>query len=43
VAFAGLMQLAADNHFDRNIYHQDVVDALLGATDRHEKIPSGSQ
>jgi aryl-phospho-beta-D-glucosidase BglC (GH1 family) len=43
VAFAGLMQLAADSRFDRNVYHQDVVDALLGASDRHKKIPSGSQ
>jgi hypothetical protein len=31
VAFAGLMQLAVDSRFDRNAYHQDVVDALLGA------------
>ena len=42
-AFNGLMQLAADSRFDRNAYHQDVVDALLGASDRHKKRPSGSQ
>jgi endoglucanase len=31
VAFTALMQLAADSRFERNVYHQDVVDALLGA------------
>lgn len=31
-AFAGLMQLARDSRFDRNIHHQSVVDALLGAS-----------
>ncbi|TXI12616.1 MAG: glycoside hydrolase family 5 protein [Rhizobium sp.] len=30
-AFAGLMQLATDSRYDRNIRHQDVVDALLGS------------
>lgn len=43
VAFTGLMQLAADSRFDRTVYHQDVVDALIGATDRHKKMPSGSR
>jgi hypothetical protein len=43
VAFIGLMQLAADSRFDRTVYHQDVVDALMGATDRHKKMPSGSR
>ncbi len=27
--FAGLMQLATDSRYDRNIHHQDVVDALM--------------
>ncbi|NLS17445.1 glycoside hydrolase family 5 protein [Rhizobium sp. P40RR-XXII] len=31
-AFAGLMQLATDSRFDRNIQHQGVVDALMGAS-----------
>ncbi|MGZ9720483.1 glycoside hydrolase family 5 protein [Rhizobium miluonense] len=30
--FAGLMQLARDSRFDRNIHHQGVIDALLGAS-----------
>ncbi|MGY5778497.1 glycoside hydrolase family 5 protein [Rhizobium sp. LEGMi135b] len=29
-AFAGLMQLATDSRYDRNIHHQAVVDALMG-------------
>ncbi|MDL2405892.1 cellulase family glycosylhydrolase [Rhizobium calliandrae] len=29
--FAGLMRLAADSRFDRNIRHADVIDALLRA------------
>ncbi len=29
-AFAGLMQLAIDSRYDRNIHHQAVVDALMG-------------
>jgi aryl-phospho-beta-D-glucosidase BglC (GH1 family) len=29
-AFAGLMQLATDSRYDRNIHHQAVVDALTG-------------
>ncbi|MGV1756776.1 glycoside hydrolase family 5 protein [Rhizobium sp. A22-96] len=29
-AFAGLMQLAKDSRFDRNIHHQATIDALLG-------------
>jgi endoglucanase len=28
-AFAGLMQLASDTRFDRNVHHQGVVDALM--------------
>jgi endoglucanase len=43
VAFTGLMQLVADSRFDRNVYHQDVVDALLRVSDRDKKMPSGSQ
>ena len=31
-AFAGLMQLANDSRFDRNIHHQGVIDALMGAS-----------
>ncbi|KAA1180211.1 glycoside hydrolase family 5 protein [Rhizobium tropici] len=33
-AFAGLMQLANDSRFDRNIRHQGVIDALMGASRR---------
>ncbi len=42
VAFAGLMQLAADSRFDRNLYHQGVIDALMGTPHRQGKVPSGS-
>lgn len=43
VAFTALMQLAADSRFDRNLYHQDVIDALLGTSHRDQKMPLRTQ
>jgi aryl-phospho-beta-D-glucosidase BglC (GH1 family) len=38
-AFAGLMQLAADSRFDRNIQHPEVIDALFRASHCDRPIP----
>lgn len=36
-AFAGLMQLATDSRYDRNIHHQAVVDVLMGPSRKSGK------
>ena len=38
-AFAGLMRLAADSRFDKNVQHPDVIDALFRASHSDRPAP----